>query len=43
MPSLLIVEDEIVFGKSLARFLIKAGYDCTLSQEPRTDCGFWKT
>ena len=30
MPSILIVEDEIVFGKSLARFLIKAGYDCTL-------------
>lgn len=30
MPSILIVEDEAVFGKSLARFLTKAGYDCTL-------------
>ena len=30
MPAILIVEDEVVFGKSLARFLTKAGYDCTL-------------
>lgn len=30
MPSILIVEDEAVFGKSLARFLTRAGYDCTL-------------
>ena len=30
MPSVLIVEDEAVFGKSLARFLTKAGYACTL-------------
>lgn len=30
MPSILIVEDEAIFGKSLARFLTKAGYDCTL-------------
>ena len=30
MPSILIVEDEAVFGKSLARFLARAGYDCTL-------------
>lgn len=30
MPTLLIVEDEAVFGKSLARFMTKAGYDCTL-------------
>lgn len=30
MPSILLVEDGAVFGKSLARFLTKAGYDCTL-------------
>lgn len=30
MPSILIVEDEAVFGKSVARFLAKAGYDCVL-------------
>ena len=30
MPAILIVEDEAVFGKSLARFLSGAGYDCTL-------------
>ena len=30
MPSILIVEDEAVFGRSVARFLTKAGYDCTL-------------
>lgn len=30
MPAILIVEDEAIFGKSLARFLTKAGYDCTL-------------
>lgn len=30
MPDILIVEDEAVFGKSLARFLSGAGYDCTL-------------
>ena len=30
MPSILIVEDEAVFGRSVARFLTKAGYDCVL-------------
>ena len=30
MPAILIVEDEAVFGKSVARFLTKAGYDCVL-------------
>ena len=30
MPSVLIVEDEAVFGKSMARFLTQAGYDCVL-------------
>ena len=30
MASILIVEDEAVFGKSLARFLSGAGYDCIL-------------
>ena len=30
MAEILIVEDEAVFGKSLARFLSGAGYDCTL-------------
>ena len=30
MAAILIVEDEAVFGKSLARFLSGAGYDCTL-------------
>ena len=30
MPSILIVEDEAVFGKSVACFLTKAGYDCVL-------------
>ena len=30
MATILIVEDEAVFGKSLVRFLTKAGHDCTL-------------
>lgn len=30
MPSILIVEDEAVFGRSVARFLTKAGHDCVL-------------
>ena len=30
MAAILIVEDEAVFGKSLARFLSGAGYDCIL-------------
>lgn len=30
MSTILIVEDEAVFGKSLVRFLTKAGHDCTL-------------
>ena len=30
MPSILIVEDEAVFGRSVARFLTTAGYDCVL-------------
>ena len=33
MATILIVEDEAVFGKSLARFLTKAGYDCTLKSK----------
>ena len=30
MPSILIVEDEAVFGRSVARFLTRAGHDCVL-------------
>ena len=30
MPAILIVEDEAVFGRSVARFLTKAGHDCIL-------------
>ena len=37
MSAILIVEDEAVFGKSLARFLSGAGYDCIL--KPRAEEG----